>query len=221
MNGVQSESNSRLRRLAHICLFLLALAYPLALHAGVINNSLLAPSLILLLLLGVWGVLELLKGRIAGWLIIFFSIFSAGWLLILRPDTVKLLQLPPIIINVSLFTLFTMTLLPGQTPLITRFAELMHKDERDLNDYERQYTRRVTLFWSLMFAFLTVESALLAHYASAETWSLFTNFINYLLVITGLLIEYRIREVKLPHLEHPGFLNFVRLVRRIEWRSLL
>ncbi|MET0042631.1 MAG: hypothetical protein ABW100_03845 [Candidatus Thiodiazotropha sp. 6PLUC3] len=175
MNGVQSESSSRLRRLAHICLFLLALAYPLALHAGVVNKSLLAPSLILLMLLAVWGVLELLKGRLSGWLIILFAAFGAAWLLIYRPDTVKLLQLPPIIINGSLFTLFTMTLLPGQTPLITRFAELMHKDERDLNDYERQYTRRVTLFWSLMFAFLTIESALLAHYASTETWSLITN----------------------------------------------
>ena len=221
MNGVQSELNGGLRRVAHLSLLLLALAYPLALHAGVINHSLLAPSLILLLLLSVWGLLELLKGRQTGWPIILLAAIGAAWLLIERPDTVKLLQLPPIIINISLFTLFTMTLLPGQTPLITRFAELMHKDERDLNDYERGYTRRVTLFWSMMFAFLTIESALLAYYASAETWSLFTNFINYLLVIIGLLIEYRIREVKLPHLEHPGFLKFIRLVRRIEWRSLL
>ncbi|RLW65414.1 MAG: hypothetical protein B6D70_04535, partial [gamma proteobacterium symbiont of Stewartia floridana] len=76
-------------------------------------------------------------------------------------------------------------------------------------------------FWSGMFAFLTIESAYLAYFADTETWSLFTNFVNYLIVIAGLLIEYRIRERKLPHLEHPGFWNFVRLVRRIEWRSLL
>ncbi|MBV2121588.1 MAG: hypothetical protein KUF74_09045 [Candidatus Thiodiazotropha sp. (ex Ctena orbiculata)] len=221
MNGVQSESNNQLRGLAHIGLLLLALAYPLVLHFGVLSGGLIAPSLILMLLLANWGVLELIKGRLSGWLIIATALLGIAWLLLEMPDTIQLLKLPPIAINGSLFTLFTMTLLPGQTPLITRFAELLHKDERELNDYERLYTRRVTQFWSGMFAFLTVESAYLAYFADTETWSLFTNFVNYLIVIAGLLIEYRIRERKLPHLEHPGFWNFVRLVRRIEWRSLL
>jgi uncharacterized membrane protein len=221
MNEVHTKSNSRMRKQAHIGLLLLALAYPLALHIGVVNGNLLVPSLILMLLLMVWGTLELLKGRVTGWLIILIATFCCSWLLIQQPNTVKLLLLPPIAINGSLFTLFTMTLLPGQTPLITRFAEIMHKDERPLRALERLYTRRVTLFWSMMFAFLTIESALLAQYASTETWSLFTNFINYLLVILAMLMEYRIRVWKLPHLEHPGFVNFVRLVRRIEWRSLL
>ncbi|MCG7965215.1 MAG: hypothetical protein JAY63_01350 [Candidatus Thiodiazotropha taylori] len=221
MNGVQSESNNPLRGLAHIGLLLLALAYPLVLHFGVLSGGLIAPSLILMLLLANWGVLELIKGRLSGWLIIATALLGIAWLLLETPDTIQLLKLPPIAINGSLFTLFTMTLLPGQTPLITRFAELLHKDERELNDYERLYTRRVTQFWSGMFAFLTVESAYLAYFTDTETWSLFTNFVNYLIVIAGLLIEYRIRERKLPHLEHPGFWNFVRLVRRIEWRSLL
>ncbi|MCG7924979.1 MAG: hypothetical protein JAY67_05480 [Candidatus Thiodiazotropha taylori] len=221
MNGVQPEPNNQLRGLAHIGLLLLALAYPLVLHFGVLSGGLIAPSLILMLLLANWGVLELIKGRLSGWLIIAIALLGIAWLLLETPDTIQLLKLPPIAINGSLFTLFTMTLLPGQTPLITRFAELLHKDERELNDYERLYTRRVTQFWSGMFAFLTVESAYLAYFADTETWSLFTNFVNYLIVIAGLLIEYRIRERKLPHLEHPGFWNFVRLVRRIEWRSLL
>jgi uncharacterized membrane protein len=193
----------------------------LVLHFGVVSGQLIAPSLILMLLLLNWGGLELIKGRLSGWLIISIALLGIAWLVFEKPETIQLLKFPPIAINGSLFTLFTMTLLPGQTPLITRFAELMHKDERELNDYERLYTRRVTQFWSVMFAFLAVESALLALYSDTETWSLFTNFVNYLLVIAGLLIEYRLRERKLPHLEHPGFLKFVRLVRRIEWRSLL
>ena len=221
MNTIQHDINDSLRKWIHLGLLLLAIAYPLALHAGVLNGNLLAPSLILLLLLMVFGALELLKGRTAGWLIVVSALLCCGWLLIQRPDTVKLLQLPPILINGSLFILFTMTLLPRQTPLITRFAQLMHQNERPLKAIELRYTRRVTLFWSLMFAFLTIESALLARYASAETWSLITNFINYLLVVAAMLIEYRIRVRKLPHLEHPGFVNFVRLVRRMEWRSLL
>ena len=221
MNEAQRETSDRLRKGIHLVLLLLAAAYPLALHAGVLNGNLIAPSLILLLLLMVTGVLELLKGRSVGWLIILSSALCCGWLLMHRPDTVKLLLLPPIFINGSLFILFTMTLLPRQTPLITRFAQLMHQNERPLKENELRYTRGVTLFWSMMFAFLTLESALLARYASAETWSLFTNFINYLLVIAAMLIEYRIRVWKLPHLEHPGFVSFVRSVRRMEWRSLL
>ncbi|MET0065863.1 MAG: hypothetical protein ABW076_05915 [Candidatus Thiodiazotropha sp.] len=221
MNGIQDERNRSLRRWLPLAMFLLALSYPLVLHAGVVSGSLLTATLVLLLIILLWGVLELSKSRPSGWLLIGVALGGGLWLWLGEPDKVKLLQLPPILINGTLFFMFSMTLLPDRTPLITRFAQLMHEQERELNTLEQRYTRRVTLFWSGMFVFLTLESAGLAIWASQETWSLFTNFINYMLVLAAMLIEYRIRVRQLPHLEHPGFLPFVKRVRSIEWRSLL
>ncbi|MCU7917521.1 MAG: MMPL family transporter [Candidatus Thiodiazotropha sp. (ex Epidulcina cf. delphinae)] len=202
-----------------IALLLLAIAYPLALHGGVVNGNLLPASLILFSLLSLWGVLLVLKQRQTGWLMILLGALASAWLLIRQPETVKLLQLLPIFINGGLFILFATTLFPRQTPLITRFAQMMH--EQALDHTAQDYSRKVTLFWASMFAFLTLESMLLAGLASAEIWSLFTNFINYLLVLAAFVVEYRIRVRRLAHLDHPGFVNFILRLRRIEWRSLM
>ncbi|MCU7906279.1 MAG: hypothetical protein KZQ76_10635 [Candidatus Thiodiazotropha sp. (ex Epidulcina cf. delphinae)] len=207
------------RRPLRIGMLLLVIAYPPALHGGIVNGNLIPACLILLSLLILWGVQLVLKQRQTGWLMILLGALSSAWLFIRRPEMVKLLQLLPILINGGLFGLFAMTLFPRQTPLITRFAQMMH--EQTLDRAAHDYTRRVTLFWASIFAFLSIESMLLAGLASTEIWSLFTNFINYLLVLAAFLIEYRIRLKRLTHLDHTGFINFIFRLRRIEWRSLM
>ena len=54
-----------------------------------------------------------------------------------------------------------------------------------------------------------------------ETWSLFTNFINYLLVLMVFLIEHKIRQLSLPKLDHPGFIGFLLALRHFDPRILL
>jgi uncharacterized membrane protein len=221
MNRIQPAWLRLLRRWLPLGLLLLAFSYPLVLHLGVISGNLLPATLVMLLILGSWGTLELSKSHVSGWLLIGIALTGVLWLWLGKPDMVKLLHLPPILINGILFLMFSMTLLPDRTPLITRFAQLMHEQERPLKALETHYTLRVTQIWSGIFAFLTLESIWLAFWATEETWSLFTNFINYLLVGIAMLIEYRIRVHRLPHLEHPGFLRFVKQFRSIEWRRLL
>ncbi len=221
MKGMQQTQNRPLQRWLPLGLLLLGLSYPLVLHLGVVNGNLIPATLIMLLILVCWGILELSKSRANGWPLIGIGLGGVLWLWLGQPDMVKLLKLPPILINGTFFLMFSMTLLPHRTPLITRFAQLMHEQERDLNEVEQRYTLWVTRFWSGMFAFLTLESAWLVFWASEETWSLFTNFVNYLLVLAALMVEYRIRVWRLPHLEHPGFVGFMRRFRSIEWRSLL
>jgi uncharacterized membrane protein len=221
MNRIQNDNGHHLKKPLQIGLLLIAIAYPAILHTGVIKDNLYPAAMMLLLALVLWGGLELMKRRLIGWFLILVSILGSVWLLMEQPNTIKLLQLPPIFINGAMFLLFSMTLFPSQTPLITRFAQMLHENKQPLNEDESHYTRMVTLFWSGMFAFLTIESVLLASLASREIWSLFTNLINYMLVFVAMIVEYRVRVWRLPNVEHPGFLKFVQMVRRIEWRSLL
>ncbi len=126
-----------------------------------------------------------------------------------------LLYLTPVLINATLAVFFGRTLLPGETPIITRFSILLRGK---LEPGVVRYTRRVTQVWTLFFILLALESLLLALFAPLEIWSLFANILNYLLA--GLLFagEYFFRVHHLRDLEHPGFTRFVRNLSRVDPR---
>ena len=196
----------------------LLLSYPFALHLGVLNDRLLPALVLLLIMILLLGLLMLTRGNRLGWLVMGAAPVAAVWVSLLGNDPETLLKLPPVVISGLLGLVFGHTLLPGEIPLISRFAELMHGhalDERAL-----RYTRRVTWVWTVLFACLTLESLLLALFADDRTWSLFTNFINYLVILLVFIIEYRIRVHRLDHLQHPGFVAFLVALRRIDWRRL-
>ena len=130
----------------------------------------------------------------------------------------QLFTLAPILINLALAVLFASSLRPGSTPVITRFAQAM---TGDLDAKTRHYARRVTLAWTLLFVLLTIELILLKLFATARTWSLFANFLNYVLLGAFFLFEYRIRVRHLHHLEHPSFPEFIRRLWRLRLRERL
>ena len=68
---------------------------------------------------------------------------------------------------------------------------------------------------------MAIESWLLAMLASHAVWSLFTNFINYLIVLLVFMFEYRVRIRRLAQLEHPGFFRFLFSLRKLDMRGLL
>ena len=111
-------------------------------------------------------------------------------------DTVAL-YLPPILVASALFQLFAHTLLPGEEPLLCRLARHVDgvEDGRRLG-----YARRLTWFWAIFFAAMVAESVLLAMFAPIEIWSLFTNFINYLLIVGLLLLQLIYRSFQLRRL---------------------
>ena len=181
---------------------ILVLCYPPSVHFMPLGAI-----LILLTLLLIVGIDNLRKGERQGrW--IFAVCILLFFAVLLSPGQVDLLlYLTPILINFLLFLLFAQTLLPGRHPLITAFAERFHRQKADPVTY--RYTRRVTLLWSWVFALMMIQSIVLSVAASREIWSLFTNFINYVLILMVFLVEYRIRLRRLPHLDHPGFVAFM------------
>jgi uncharacterized membrane protein len=63
-------------------------------------------------------------------------------------------------------------------------------------------------------------SLLLAVFAPMPLWSLFTNFINYLLLAALFPLEYLYRRIRYQHLPHTGFIGYLRDVSRINYRRL-
>jgi uncharacterized membrane protein len=122
-----------------------------------------------------------------------------------------LLYLPPVAINLALCWLFGRTLAHGRVPLIARFALM---EQRTLSDELAAYARRVTWLWTLLFAGAAIASALLALSGNRDAWSLFTNFVNYVLVAALFLGEFVYRRLRFRNYRHESPLQLLRNVRR-------
>ena len=192
--------------------------YPLALHFGISAGSVTPGILILSLLLLVSGVGLSIKGDSSGWLLLLLGLALLVCQVHYPPAAEMMLFLPPVLINCLLGFLFARTLRKGSVPLISTFAKLAH--DHELDEVTLRYTRTVTKIWVGMFVFFALQSLLLAVFAPLAVWSLFTNFINYMLVVLLFFVEYQVRIRHLPQLEHPGFIGFMRLVKKFDLRSL-
>jgi len=111
-----------------------------------------------------------------------------------------LLFTPPIVLNLALCALFARTLRRGEEPLVSRFARLS-RGGRLAPDLVR-YTRNLTRAWASFFLLMAVVSATLAVTAPLATWSLFSNLVNYLLVVVFFVVEYLYRRLRYRHHPH-------------------
>ena len=119
------------------------------------------------------------------------------WLVPQLPDLV--IRASPVVINVFLCALFGLTLRRGQDPLITRFARLEH----DVLPLEvEQYTRRLTLLWTLFFAVMATITVVLWVGAGPTAFSLFVNVVDWVLLAGFLIGEYLYRRRRFPMYEH-------------------
>jgi uncharacterized membrane protein len=100
-------------------------------------------------------------------------------------------------VYLTLAAVFGRTLLPGHTPLCTQWALRVHGQ---LDARVRQYTRGVTLTWSLFFAGIVACDVLLFATVARTTWSLFANFLVLPLAAALFAAEYQLRRRRLPSL---------------------
>lgn len=190
----------------------LVLFYSLSVHLGVLSGQF-VPALVVLAFIAGMTVGRKARSR-SPWLWLLLLSILTGLLLLWSSDIASsLLLLPPITMNLLLALVFGGTLLPGATPLITQFSKVM---KGYLNERALIYTRQVTVAWVFFFALMAAESALLAFYATPFVWSLFTNFLNYIFVLLFLLLEYFLRTRLVTEVEHPGFIEFIRSLTKID-----
>lgn len=195
----------------------LIVAYPLTLHLSV-SWADARPVAAVLAALCLWGAARCwAQQRRGGMALALLGVLGIA-LLVAREGLLPLLYWQPVIIGALGGWLFGRTLVSGRVPLITRLARLARGE---LPPELLRYTRQVTLAWTLVFALLTLELLLLRLWATPTVWSLFANAINYLLIALFFVGEYAVRVVLFRHLEHPGFVSYLRTLNRPELRAVL
>lgn len=108
--------------------------------------------------------------------------------------------------NLMLGGYFGRSLLPGQTPACTSFAEVL---QAQLSPTALRYTRQVTVAWTLFFAVSAGLSVLLYLFAPLPVWSMFTNLFYLPSLALMFIVEGLVRRSVLPPHERHGILASV------------
>lgn len=119
------------------------------------------------------------------------------------------LYLPSILVPALMLSAFAPSLRPGQVPLITRIADSINGP---LSPAQRDYTRTVTWVWVVMLGLILLVTVALLLFWSAQAWSVFANFISYLLLGALFTGEYAVRRVRFPEKTPLNFRAFLRSV---------
>ena len=195
----------------------LVLAYPILVHLAVLLNCTELQWLALCCLCAIPLYPGLRAGAARSWMILILAA-AALWLLTRIGGGRYALMIPPVLLPLTGAWFFGRTLQPGQTPLVTRIAAVSRNGT--LPPELLTYTRRVTLLWTVVLAGMALLNAALGLLAPVEIWSLFTNFINYLIPALVFPLEYAVRRWRFRHLDHPGFIAFIRMVATTDYRRL-
>jgi uncharacterized membrane protein len=155
------------------------LLYPLVMHFLIVHDHLAAAlaGLAAMGLVAAAAALQQVSGRLQA--LLYLAIATAA-LVCLGAGIELALYLPPIVFNLMFALGFARTLRPGAVPMVERFMRLHHGEE--LSPALHRYARRLTLAWTALFVAGALTAILLAVFASIESWSLFANVINYLLI---------------------------------------
>lgn len=127
-----------------------------------------------------------------------------------------IIKLPPLIILALVGSVFWRTLMPDNTPLVTDIGE---KSRGPLSAAMRNYTLRVTQLWAAVLGIQLIYTLYLSIYGPEWLWALVTSLINYVLVITLFVAEFLYRKVKFPEHNHPGFIEYIRIVLSADVRK--
>jgi uncharacterized membrane protein len=209
----------------------LAVCYPLLAHMAVRADSVLltvASIAVLALLVLLPG---LLRGNVTAWLT---ALAITGALALLSQQSLIWLPLyaPAVLSDLAVAWVFARTLLPERIPLVLRIVRLLHSPDEQLNPGIPPYARRLTVAWAVLFSVLGLVSLTLALFAapngilllvgvrpgvtvSQHSWSLFANFIEYLIVAGFFGLEYSYRRHRFPEQPYTNVLDFLRRMRTV------
>jgi uncharacterized membrane protein len=122
--------------------------------------------------------------------------------------------------NVAMFVAlgawFGASLRPGRDALVTRFARFSGEC---LSPAGIDYTRQVTIAWTLFFAIVATASVALFFLAPLELWSTFANLLTLPLVGAMFVAEYAVRTRACPELARGGLARGVLRSVRAYWES--
>ena len=106
---------------------------------------------------------------------------------------------------------FGLTLRRGETPMVSRFARIVHGT---LSPMQVRYTRSATWAWTLYFSAIAGISLLLFWLAPIEVWSGFAYLLGIPLLILMFAGEYAVRWCVLPAADRAGPFDAIRAYRQ-------
>ncbi len=120
------------------------------------------------------------------------------------------LYVPPLAIYLGLCATFAASMRRGREPMVSLFARLERGGE--LPPELVRYTRILTGLWVLFFAAMASVSLGLALWGTVDAWSIFTNFVSYVLLALFFVAEYLFRRWRYPNHQHAGLVEFLRRI---------
>lgn len=189
---------------------LLACAWPLSLHYAIVfaapEWSARVTATAIALGAVIWATAD---GRAAAAILAAAIAALLGATLLYVPRV--LLFAPPVMINAALAVFFGASLRIGREPVISVFARL--EQGGVLPPDLARHARSVTWIWALLLAAIATLDMALAIWASLETWSLFTNIVDYALIAALFIGEYFYRRVRFRHYRHASLAALLRNVQ--------
>ena len=111
---------------------------------------------------------------------------------------------------------FGLTLRHAQTPMISRFAAIVHGE---LTPRQTRYTRSLTWVWALYFGCISGLSLLLFWLAPIKVWSTFAYLLGMPLLLVMFAAECAVRLSWLPPAERAGPLQSIRAYRQASQKA--
>ncbi len=213
----------------------LAIAYPVIAHIAVVSRGVAATVASLAVLVSLALLPRLVALNVVAWCVL--PVVVAGLLWLAHSSAAWLpLYAMPVFVNLFGAWIFGHTLARGKVPLIERLARLLHEGD-GITDEIARYARKVTITWTVFLSGLAVLNLTLALLAApdgvllmigvqpivavpVEVWSLFANFIDYVLAGLLFLAEYAYRLRKFPQQPYRNFFDFINRARRVGHRVI-
>lgn len=106
---------------------------------------------------------------------------------------------------VALF--FARSLFGGRVPVCGQLAQQMYGE---LTPDEIVYMRRATAAWAIFYFLLAAAILILFFVVPLRTWSLFTNFVTWGLMVLAGFADHALRRLILPRHREGGILTLIR-----------
>ncbi len=193
MADASTAAPSKLGRALGVAVALGSVAYPLLLWYGLTHWSPRRVGGVAVLLVAALTALRVWQVPAGGRWAVAQAPVLAGALLLggVLLDDARLMMTVPTLVNLALLLTFGRSL--RDTPMVERYARLVHPD---LADDEVAYCRTVTWVWCGFFVLNALISAGLLIWAPVAWWAAFTGAISYGLVGLLFAAEYAMRTVR-------------------------
>ncbi|HSH27923.1 MAG TPA: hypothetical protein VK972_09205 [Wenzhouxiangella sp.] len=157
--------------------------------------------------------LPLVPGRIARSIVMGIALGLAALALFAPP----LALWPPGLIFVAMGLWFASTLRRDTTPVIARFAELVHAaNGSEAPAHAAGWLRGWTLTWAVLLAAIGAVALWLAAGDRVQAWLIWVVLAAPLIMLATLWFELLLRRRQFPDDEHPGLIRFLLDVIRIQ-----